>query len=487
MRYNKKAICIGTIKAVAFLLIFLILFQGATNLFRQKNMFYSISPIYDLPENSVDVLFLGSSHMYASVSPMDLWNDYGITSYNASVGLLSIPGAYFELRELLKVQKPKVLVLETFYIHSEVMVNDETRFHYIVDNIPFSFGISEAIQTLIPEEQSKTQYYLNFYTFHNRWKELSESDFRPWTAGTCSRYNRGANAAFYNHHSIIEPPAIVPRSETKMPPELPLEYLYKIIELCREEDIQPVFMAQPCSAGSDIQKMMNYVDVVAEKEGLPYINFFYLLDETGFDFAEDMADTGHVNYFGARKLTSYLGEYLQNNYQLEDQRGNPSIARLWNRDYEAFTGEINNIMMKAAENVDEYFSYLREKDYILAWNAHSETPLSETALPGLLERLEVNPSGVGGGMWYSAVTRGDQLLYGRPFEERPNDSYMVEDTLFSFGDGITGSTNRIGIHVGRKEYSVGDTGVNLVVYDPVMRMVVDYINIDLAAEDIKRE
>lgn len=448
-------------------------------------MYYSISPIYDLPKNSIDVLFLGSSHMYASISPLDLWNDYGITSFNASVGSLSIPYAYFELRELLRAQKPKVVVLEMYTIDLPGMIynNDVTRAHYVVDNIPFTFGVNEMIQTLIPEDQDKTEFYLNFYTFHNRWKSLSMEDFLPYLQSDA--WNRGGSSLFYNRHEAIEFPTIISKDDVKMPPEIPLEYLYKVIELCHNDEVELVFMTQPFSASVDMQKIFNYVGVVADEEEIPYLNFFYLLDETEFDFSTDLVNH-HSNYSGAQKLTAYLGEYLQTNYHLEDHRSDPKIADLWNKDYQTFARELNNTMMKTAENPDEYFTYLQNQDYIITWNAYSETPLSETALPGYLKTMGVKQPMVRKKQWYCAVTRGDQLLYRKVSDERPAGSYMTEDTLFSFGDGIKGSSNAIGVHVGKTEHSVGKTGVNLVVYDPISRMVVDKINIDLETGEFKR-
>lgn len=487
MLYNRKTICIGVIKAVSFLLFFLILFQYATDLFRTKEFYYQVSPVYDLPKNSVDVLLFGSSHMNTAISPMDLWNDYGITSFNAGIGDQTIPATYFELRELLKVQKPKVVVIETVYIFNDGMMTaaGEERLHWLVDNVPLSFGISEAIQTLIQEDHPKTEYYLNFYNFHNRWKELSEADFKPSLQS--SKYNRGADMRLYNLHSVIEYPTVVPRNETEIPPELPLEYLHKIIELCREKGIELVFMAQPYYIGSEQLKMMNYVDVVVKDYHIPYVNFFYLLNEIDFDFAKDMAEAYHMNYFGVKKLTSYLGEYLQTNYQLEDHRRDPAIADLWNRDYETFVRELNNIMMKSAYDTDTYLDYLQKMEYIIAWNAYSETPLSETALPGILENMGIDSTVIGEKVCFCAITKGDELLYGKALDIRPNVSYMTDDIMFSFGGGFYGRANRIGVHVGRQEYSVGATGLNLVIYDPVTRMVVDSVNIDLATKDIQRK
>lgn len=486
LRYNKKSVCIAVIKFIVFLLIFLILFHDATDLFRTKSAFYMINPIYGLPKNSVDVLLFGTSHMVGTISPMDLWSEYGITSFNAGLNEQTIPSTYFEMREILKVQRPKIIVLEIYYIIQKEMITSagKERFHWFVDNVPFSSGVSEAIQTVM-EEEDKTEYYLNFYSFHNRWKSLAQNDFQPWLSNT--RWNRGGDVAFYMKHSVQNEPSIVSQYETKTPPEIPLEYIYKIISLCRENGIQLIFVTQPFSASDNNQKMFNYIGAVAEEENIPYINFFYFFNEIGFDFAEDMADGEHVNYFGNQKLTSYLGEYLQTTYHLEDHRNDPKIADLWNKDYQTFSRELNNTMMKTAKNLDEYFTYLQNQDYIIAWNAYSKTALSETSLPHYLKTMDLDPSEIKEENWYCAVTRGGQPLYQKSFSKKPNDTYMVEDALFSFGSGITGSRNAIGVHVGRKEYSVGKTGVNLVVYDPISRKVVDSVNIDLNTGTIKRK
>lgn len=484
MRYSKKVICIGIVKVATFLLIFVMLFHEATDLFRTKVNIEAVKPIYGLPKNSVDVLLLGTSHMAKTISPMDLWNDYGITSFNGGTDSQAIAVSYFMLRNFLSVQYPKVVVLEIFFVYeAQITANREQRLHCFVDNAPFSLDISDAIETLIEDEHDKTEYYLNFYTFHNRWKELSKSDFKPPQG-----WNKGSLTVNYIDHSVPGIPSIVSESETQKPPEIPVEYLYKIIELCREKDIPLIFMVQPCSINASIQKMMNYVcNVAAEEEGVPYINFFYLMDEIGFDFTEDMAEWSHVNYSGAKKLTSYLGEYLQTNYNLQDHRTEPEIADLWNKDYETFARELNNIMMKTAANTDEYFDYLQNQDYILAWNAYSETPLSETALPDFLKTAGINRPQVRQKQYYTAVTQGGELLYRKVSDDRPNDSYMTADTLFSFGDGITGSTNPIGVHAGKKEYSIGKSGLNLLVYDPVSRTVVDNVNINLDTGDISRK
>ena len=40
-----------------------------------------IHSFYEIGKDELDVLFLGSSHLYYGVQPNELWKEYGITSY----------------------------------------------------------------------------------------------------------------------------------------------------------------------------------------------------------------------------------------------------------------------------------------------------------------------------------------------------------------------------------------------------------------------
>ena len=65
-----------------------------------------------LPKDSIDVLFMGTSHTYTGIDPATIWRKRGISSF-----VLAGPGQKlqitdFWLREALKTQHPKVVVLE---------------------------------------------------------------------------------------------------------------------------------------------------------------------------------------------------------------------------------------------------------------------------------------------------------------------------------------------------------------------------------------
>ena len=74
----------------------------------------SFADFYQLDKNTVDVLFLGSSHGVSSFSPPKLYDDYSIRSYNLSSELQSLLVSYYWLKEALRYQTPKVVVLDTY-------------------------------------------------------------------------------------------------------------------------------------------------------------------------------------------------------------------------------------------------------------------------------------------------------------------------------------------------------------------------------------
>ena len=57
-----------------------------------------------------DVIFVGDCELYENVSPITLWEDYGITSYIRGSSQQLIWQSYYLLEETLRYETPKVVV-----------------------------------------------------------------------------------------------------------------------------------------------------------------------------------------------------------------------------------------------------------------------------------------------------------------------------------------------------------------------------------------
>ena len=73
----------------------------------------SYNQFYQMEEDSVDVLFLGSSVVVNAFSPQEIYDTYGIRSYNLASEEQSIFLSYYWLKEALRYQNPQVVVLDT--------------------------------------------------------------------------------------------------------------------------------------------------------------------------------------------------------------------------------------------------------------------------------------------------------------------------------------------------------------------------------------
>ena len=73
----------------------------------------SIAGIQGEPKHTIDVLVVGDSESYTTVSPMQIWKDHGITSYVCGEPGQKIQESYYMMKTAFKNQSPKVVLLET--------------------------------------------------------------------------------------------------------------------------------------------------------------------------------------------------------------------------------------------------------------------------------------------------------------------------------------------------------------------------------------
>lgn len=67
----------------------------------------SMLNLYRQPENSVDVLAVGTSLFYAGINTNVLWDEYGIAAYNLCSAEQPFWVSYYTIREALKTQRPR--------------------------------------------------------------------------------------------------------------------------------------------------------------------------------------------------------------------------------------------------------------------------------------------------------------------------------------------------------------------------------------------
>ena len=70
----------------------------------------------------------------------------------------------------------------------------------------------------------------------------------------------------------------------------------------------------------------NTMKDIIEERGYRFFNANEHYDEMAIDFSTDFYNGYHVNCYGAKKYTRFLEEYIIDNYDMPDNRGNAAYA-----------------------------------------------------------------------------------------------------------------------------------------------------------------
>lgn len=305
---------------------------------------------YELPPNSIDVLFLGDSTMLNAVSPMELWNKYGIVSYNNSVSSVRTYGTYYLLKDALKTQTPKLVVIDSdtmFYkynfnephqrAHIDHLKDPYIKFELINDkNYPFSF-------------MDKISTYFPLFRYHSRWSEFKFKDLKKINKEYYS-ITKGFVMA-----SSVKPSTNADTYMNEYDDKIQFEnnsyeYLEKIYEYCQEKNITLMIMQLPNSR--DWGKTQNkLIQEYADEHNIKFLDFNTF--DFGLNWDEDTKDAGaHLNVLGAMKLNEYLAEYLKNNFDLPDHREEELYAN-WHDDFKLYEKELNEYINIANKKIGE--------------------------------------------------------------------------------------------------------------------------------------
>ncbi len=315
-RVKQKAL--EMLKIFLFLLAVLMLVFGVSRLTLRKSSREKMTLFFERAED-LDVIFAGISHTQSGVYPLELWENYGITSYNLASAGMRMQTNYWNLLNALSFSKPRLIVLDTDYMDYQETdgpkLADLTRENF--DAYPLSRLKLATANDLIDDPKEKAGFLFPLLRYHSRWKELTKRDFGALDMNV----DNGAAHDPIEEMGVSDPevPPLLPKEDTLPGGDISVDYCKRIIALCRERGIALVLVYPPAPVDEQKQRLANGVAPLAREEGIEYLNFLHI--DCGIDYSTDMKDlNGHLNEAGARKYTNYLGQYLQSHYALPDHR-----------------------------------------------------------------------------------------------------------------------------------------------------------------------
>ncbi|NLJ41841.1 MAG: SGNH/GDSL hydrolase family protein [Clostridiales bacterium] len=306
---------------------------------------------YYREETSHDVIFVGDCEVYENISPIALWDNYGITSFIRGGAQQLIWQSYYLLEETFKYEKPEVAVFNILAMqYDEPQSEAYNRLN--LDGMRMSKEKIKSINASMMEDEHLAEYLFPLLRYHSRWNELSWEDFK---------YIFNKDKISHNGYYMrvdIQPVKTIPKPK-KLPSyefgEKAWEYLNRMVELCKENDVQLVLIKAPSIYPHWYDEWDAQIKEYSEEHDLLYINLLQKADEVGIDYNTDTYNGGlHLNISGAEKVAVYLGNILKETYGLKDHRDEPELSSVWQEKSRFY----NEMREKQLRELEEY-GYLK--------------------------------------------------------------------------------------------------------------------------------
>ena len=528
------------IKAVLFLAIGIFLFLGLQKFITPRwnyintseNIYTKITAFENLDENIEQVIFLGTSHMRSGVSPIEMYRDNHIVTYNLGTSIQTLEGSYFLAKEAFRTQNPKVIVMDTssLFFSGVTSRNFDVSMRYILDSLPLNQTKIEMAKVYaemsdlgndngaILRSEDTTERFISCFVpllqYHSRWNEINKSDFVDFFAykdnysagyqigsvlvpGTNTlegvnalaaelmvvndvrdsfTYENGIRTAFQTEEDIYSTEIV----------ESNIEYLVKLKELCDQNGATllltkiPSIISPIAYSSAWTKYRYNAVKEVCDRYGIAFLDLQYDAD-LGIDVSKDFYDGGmHMNASGASKVSRFLGNYLKENFGLEE-----TVNLTYESYLPLYDQMVDLVNLQIETDPIEYLNMLAERSsrytLLMAVKYDLRTGLSPEEAQALSNlglqtdwdnEIKIRRS-------YIAVVDGGNVVHEAVSNRALSYDYTLDNgiqTTMTSAGYYAGSTTSL--LVDGVSMSKNANGLNIAVYDKELGIIVDNASIN---------
>ena len=313
---------------------------------------------YAEPQNTLDVVFIGSSTLRSSINPLVIWENYGITSYDIVTSSQRPSGIIWLLKEALKYQEEAIYVIDVNNIRFDEEIWDkqnEGSIRHITDGLKYSLNRASCINDIV--KNSKVSYYFDIIKYHDNYKK--GLDFKAWDY-ECSNPYKGFNmltdvtVSTPIYHYSDDRGSISEYGET---------VLRDLLSFCKSNlgiNVEFIISEQHAIDYATCQ----YIKSIIEEYGYTCFIFNEYEDEMGIDSTSDFYDDFHTNILGSEKCSLFFGNYLSKKYFSSPSPKEDDIIDDWNKCV-TDTKEVYDTAKDKAMQL--YQAPIRFADYALAF------------------------------------------------------------------------------------------------------------------------
>lgn len=458
----------SVLKYICFFAIFAVLFVYVQEVLRDKwadgeyNPSTKIKGFYAEEKNSLDVVFIGSSQVYADIAPAVLFHDYGITSYDFCANEQPLWISYYYIKEVLKHQDPEVIVLDVFTAYG-ADYEAEGITHFSLDDLPMSINKIQAIQASVPPGE-RYAYYFPIAKYHNTWTDLYQRKTELAFYQEKDPYKGYSPFVFAAEYTEGAKPEVVMQTESEPIPDRALLWLNNIVTLCEEEDVELLLTKTP-NGHAERQKLYNSVADFAEEHNIPFYNMNVLAD-----------GQAHINVIQAEKISQMMGDYLVSHYDLEDHRNDSAYAS-WHEDAKLFYRQKAKCELISATTFEEYVTCLKDNGYVVCISAKNSGNILFDAekIKCLNETLGLHCTlDTATETGYAVIMDGGNVVA---------EGAQIDTTIDKLEIHMTAPAGGIhdipaSININGTDFSMNTDGFNIVVYDKLLGEVFEMIAFD---------
>ena len=330
--------------------------------------------------DAYDVLFFGDSQFMNGMIPLEMWEDYGIAGYNLACYGSVIPTSYWTMINAFDYAEPELVVFAINGINEMHKVSNYSGdLHTALDFWPLTPTKVRMINDLLhdPEDPDFTdvegkryrdlewEFYFALLKYHSRWRELKREDFARPPAYVKGGESLVGIAPIWEYELVGEERYAEEGGHA-------YAYLRAAIEECQRREIEVLLVHLPAPQYVDSQRHANTVRSLATEYGVDFIDITYL--DSIVDYAVDcFDDEPHLNLSGTLKMTSFLGSYIRDHYNLPDRRNDPRYAH-WNTQLDDYKDEKIRTLRGQAD-LNHVLMLLHDRDFDVCLSAGSEAPI----------------------------------------------------------------------------------------------------------------
>ena len=322
-----------------------------------------IANIHKEPENSLDVLLIGSSATYSDFSSAYAYGKYGFTSFPYAIGGATCTMWKPALQDTLRYQKPKLVVVDVFgggYENAEIRERNN-QLSIALNYMPLSADkvrLAKELSGLV-DKTSVSSFLLPIIKYHNNiplsLKDLPER-LKLEAAGPSPL--KGTNSLTRTRKlAYVDESSMTSDSE---PLDSETEAIIRdFIDYAGEQNVPLLFVKYPSVLTDNdpdelkVARKANRILEIAEESGCGTLDLHQKFHELGLKERKDFYNHGHTNTRGQKKVTDYLGDYIQNEMGVGPSELSDSQKAAWDESiayYDAYYA-LSEELMKQGKRV----------------------------------------------------------------------------------------------------------------------------------------